>query len=589
MSAVIGTKLMTPLYKARAKVLLEDSSSSASSFLTNLGMMGQSSSSSMSSSSSSDAYDTDIALATLRPLLDGLIKKLHLKQRDGQPTDYERLTESLLKKILFPEPHVAVAQYEDASMLKIDAYATSPEEAAKIANMLAELTINERLDRRKKEYKSARLFLQTEIVKVRAEYYASLDKIEAFKIREKSVDLSMESQSLVNKIGSLLTKLNDLQVSISEKSVDYTQEHPERQKLEKEVTAVKGLIDDTTKEMDQFAQRYAKSSKLDLPASVNKDMFKTLLEYMTQVGIAESMTLSDVKLVEQALPPSASRPYTPKKALNYVLGMLVAAFWSLFTAFFMEYIDNTIKSPADVKRFKFLNLLGTVPRFKALKNRALITNMEPTSTIVEAFRTIRYSIQYSAIDKPMKSFMVTSCIESEGKSSTAVHCASILSMEGKKVVIVDLDMRRPTIHTFFNIPNTNGITKVMTGGIGLEDAIVQTQYKGLDVLPAGVIPLDPIRLIESKKMGEMISALKAMYDFVIIDAPPVIPVNDAIILGAVVDGVIFVMESGKITFTMLEHVKEMVTKAGLNLIGVVFNKMHVPRSSYYHYHYYKRK
>jgi tyrosine-protein kinase Etk/Wzc len=590
LAVVAGTKLMPPLYKSRARVLL-DSSSTASSVLQNLGMTGVSSSNktSSSSSSSSDAYDTDIALTTLRPLLEDLISQLHLKRRNGDTCEYDTITENLLKKIILPEPHIAVDQYEEASMLKIDAYSTNPEEAAQMANLLAELTIKERLERQRKEYKAARLFLSNEIAKVRSEYYAYLDRLQNFKIKEKSVDLSYENQSLVNKIATLLSKLNDLQVSLAEKRIDYTQSHPEVQKIVKEAEAVKSLLDATTKEIDQYAAKYAQSTKLELPLSVNKDMFKTLLEYAAQVGMAESMTLSDVKLVEPAKPAKTDKPFTPNKPINYILGLFMAAFWSLFAAFFTEYIDNTIKSPADVKRFKFLNLLGTVPRLKTLKTKTLVTDIEPTASMVEAFRTIRYSIQYSGIDKPMKSFMVTSCIEGEGKSSMAANCAAIFSMEGKRVILVDLDLRRPTSHTFFALPNTDGVTKIITGGIRLEDAILKTRVAGLDLLPSGVIPVDPNKILESKKLGEIIRSLSAMYDIVVVDAPPVIPVNDAVILGNVVDGTIFVMESGKVTFTMLEHVREMTAKANLNIIGVVFNKLHVPRSSYYHYNYYKRK
>ncbi len=216
----------------------------------------------------------------------------------------------------------------------------------------------------------------------------------------------------------------------------------------------------------------------------------------------------------------------------------------------------------------------------------LISDLPPNSPIVEVFRTIRNSIRYASIDKPIKTLLLTSSIESEGKSSLASNISIAFSMEGRKIILVDLDLRRPSLYKFFNVSNKVGITNVLAEDLPLQAAIVSTTTKGVDILVSGPIPPDPSGLIESKKLKDIISSLKEMYDMVIIDTPPVLAVNDASVIGPSADGIVFVVEAGRATFSMLGHVKELKAKADINLVGVVLNKFAAHASGYYHYYHY---
>jgi capsular exopolysaccharide synthesis family protein len=207
---------------------------------------------------------------------------------------------------------------------------------------------------------------------------------------------------------------------------------------------------------------------------------------------------------------------------------------------------------------------------------------------VEAYRTIRNSIRYASVDKPIKSLVITSSIEFEGKSSAASNIAINFSMEDKKVILIDFDLRRPTLHKYFHISNNKGVTNVLAEGLQLKEAIRQTNVNGLALLPSGPVPPDPGRLVESQKVKEIIDALKEMYDMVIIDTPPAMIVNDAHVVGALADGMLYVIESGRATFPMIEHAQELMAKAGINLVGVVLNKFRIQGHSYYHHYYYNR-
>ncbi len=671
---VIVTHLVTPSYEARAKLLIE-SSSTLSSLMSSLGVTSVGKG---FTSSNDDTYTTNIALATIRPLLEKLISELNLKDRDGEKIKPDDVADAGLSHLLLPQPCLEVALYEETDMLEIVAYSTDPKQAADIANKLAEFYIEDMLNRTREEYRAARMFIGSQINKVREEYYTSLADLKDFKVREGTVDLGLETHNLVDKISvlrnsydaneeniftleketaeakdklanmeryrteskefsqndqlkNLKLKLSDILIGIAEKSIDFSDEHPEYRLLEKEMETVRELIKKEadmlfTREMlsidpvydvlyrksiegdldrevalakrgllKKFLDKYqgelltlpvrsAESSKLELALSVKKDLYQKLLEYMTQVEIAESMTISNIRTVEPAVTPE--KTYFPNTPLNYVLGVFFGLFWGLMLALFVEYIDNTVKSPEDLKHIKSPTLLGNIPKAKQLQNMNLISSLPPNSPIVEAYRTIRNSIRYAAIDKQIKTLVVTSSIEAEGKSSLASNISIALSMEGKRVILVDLDLRRPSIYKFFNVSNKAGVTSVLTEDLSLQETIASTTIKGVDVLTSGPIPPDPSALIESEKLKNIICRLKEMYDMVIIDTPPVLAVNDASVIGASADGIIFAVEAGRATFSMLEHVKELKNKAGFNVVGVVLNKFSAHASGYYHYYYY---
>lgn len=659
LTVVVGTYLVTPTYKATAKVHIKKSNA-LYSLLTGVGLSVKQ----QESSSSSSNYNTEIALAKLRPLLMEVISSLNLKGRDRKVMKPEKLIEwSLINKVL-PQPYVSVSQYEDSDILTIDATSPNPSEAAKISNKLAGLVINDNIESIRKDFRVARMFIDNQINNVREEFYKSLSDLKDYMIRQGTVNLSKEVETLISRIDSLRsdyvdneknimgletsiketkaklgeievfrkaseefekseqmntlkTKLNDLLFSLGEKSLFYTKEHPEYKKIEKDIETVRNLImneakvvlsretytidpgyetaykqyiqDSINREsyiakknliklyIDRYQDELLKAplknienSKIDLVLSANKDIYKKLLEFRNQAGIAQSMTLSEIRLVEDAAVPE--KPKFPKKTLNFILGISLGLFWGLASAFFVEYIDKTIKSPEDIKQIKSLNILGSIPKSKHLEGMDIISKLEPTSYVVEAYRTIRNNIQYTFASKLPNSIVVTSSAESEGKSSVSSNIAIAFGKTGRRVVIVDLNLRRPSQNNFFNVTKAAGVTDVLADGISLEEAIISTAIHNVNLLPSGPVPHDPSALIESQRLKDTIQKLGEMYDLVIIDTPHVMTVNDAIVAGKTADGVLYVIEPGRVTFPMFRHAVDQFDKAGLNIIGIIFNK-----------------
>jgi protein-tyrosine kinase len=217
-------------------------------------------------------------------------------------------------------------------------------------------------------------------------------------------------------------------------------------------------------------------------------------------------------------------------------------------------------------------------------NRSLITLTNPKSPISEQYRTIRTNIQFSTVDRPIRSILVTSAGPAEGKSTTSANLAVVFAQQGKKVLFIDADLRRSTMHYTFRLDNHVGLTNVLTKQVSLEKAVQSTEQENLDVLTSGPIPPNPAELLGSSSMKELLEQAYTQYDLVLFDTPPVLAVTDAQILANLCDGIVLVVSSGKTEIEAAQKAKEALANAKGKLLGVVLNNKKMKESQYYYYY-----
>ena len=217
----------------------------------------------------------------------------------------------------------------------------------------------------------------------------------------------------------------------------------------------------------------------------------------------------------------------------------------------------------------------------------LVTQNDPKNPAAEAYRVIRTNIQFAQAGKELQTIVLTSCTPNEGKTTTIANLAVVLTQAGKSVLLMDCDMRNPTVHKSFNLSNKVGLSSCISMGTAVADAVQATGIEGLDALTAGVIPPNPSELLGSERMKNILQRAKEKYDYVLIDAPPVLPVTDTLVLSRLVDGLIMVIDSGEIKVEMAREVKNQLVHAGANILGVVLNKVRSEHHGYgYGYYYY---
>ena len=317
-----------------------------------------------------------------------------------------------------------------------------------------------------------------------------------------------------------------------------------------------------------------------------KNVYQVLNDYLKEISLAESLGTDKVVIVERAA--EFEEPYFPIKKLNYLFGLVMGIFWALAIAFFFEYIDHTVKSPEDIRKSCNLPVLGVISMLEEFEKGVVLSDRNSRS--LAAFRSIVNSMGYlrssdGLFDDDKKAFVIASTASGEGKSTIAANLSKIAKMSGIRTVIVDWHLNRPALHRFFGIPNNKGLIDVLKSGYVLDDAIYKTEAGLPDVLTTGEMAEEELALVGSEKIKRVIDELKGKYDLVIIDTPPVMPVNDSVAIARFSDAVILVVESGKTSFSMLCHTVSAFNVPGITLAGVVLNKFNVSLADFNHYYY----
>ncbi|MEA2040481.1 MAG: polysaccharide biosynthesis tyrosine autokinase [Thermodesulfobacteriota bacterium] len=338
-------------------------------------------------------------------------------------------------------------------------------------------------------------------------------------------------------------------------------------------------------------QKAIEYSVLNREVESARDMYDLLIKRFKETTLTEDMRTGNIRVIDMAEVPRF--PVKPKKKLNLLLAIIVGLVMGTGLAFFFEYLDNTIKTPDDVKQYLKIPYLGPVPLMD-LEEEAnpghdippgLVSFHSPKSTASEAYRGIRTNILLSSADSAPQVILTTSSGPREGKTITTVNLAITMAQSGSRVVVVDADMRRPKIHRMFGIKRDIGLSNLLVGNSDEKGAIIHSKISNLDIIPCGPIPPNPAELLVSKRMTGLIDALRGRYDRVLIDSPPVTAVTDATIMSRIADGVILAVRAGDFPREMLQNGLSQLQNVGAHILGAVLNGVDIGKDKYYYYYY----
>jgi capsular exopolysaccharide synthesis family protein len=345
-----------------------------------------------------------------------------------------------------------------------------------------------------------------------------------------------------------------------------------------------GMIDVSVITDTQLLKLSAENADPALASSIANTAASVFIEQNTENKLSRP---GDVSIVEAATKPSS--PFKPNIMMNTILAAAVGLFLAAGIAFLIEYLDDTVKSPEDLEA-NGLPSLGGVARFHRPKDPAdnLIAGSASQGHFSEAYRVLRTNVQFSTIDRPGQTLLVTSANPREGKSTTAANLALVTAQAGKKVILVDSDLRRPSIHRFFGLSNGQGLTNLLLSPqSGINGCAQKTRFENLAVVTSGPLPPNPSELLASRRLDAVLDALKTQADVIIMDSPPALAVADASILASKVDGTMLVVDSSKTRAQALRRTLEALAKSKTHILGAVLNKMkRRGGGNYYYYHYY---
>ncbi len=299
---------------------------------------------------------------------------------------------------------------------------------------------------------------------------------------------------------------------------------------------------------------------------------KQITEVIARRMPAESVVMHDQPMISES-------PVSPNVTLNLILGAVVGLIFGVGIAFFLEYLDTSVKTLEDVERYLQVPVLAVIP-----KDVGILHKQGGSSPDAEAYRILRTNIEFNRKNPEDNAITVVSGGAGEGKSTTLVNLAYICAQGGYTTLMIDADLRRPRLHTFFDINNAVGLTNYLTTELMLEDVILQTPVDNLYFMPSGILPTDAAGILNSRRMSELIQDVKQRFDLVLVDSPPILGVSDASVLASEVDLTMVVIQHRKLPRNMLLRVKQAVENVGGNVIGVVLNNVDVRSDSQYQYY-----
>jgi capsular exopolysaccharide synthesis family protein len=287
--------------------------------------------------------------------------------------------------------------------------------------------------------------------------------------------------------------------------------------------------------------------------------------------------LSQVEIIEYAIP--GVKPVRPNKTLNIVLGVVIGLVVGVGLAFFIEYLDTSVKTIDDVERLLQSPVLGVIPQ-----NVGYLIEEGAESPHAEAYRVLRTNLLFARKDDKLNTAAVVSAGAGEGKSTTVLNLATVFAQSGQRVIVVDSDLRRPTLHKLMRVTNNLGLTNYLLKQNTLDEVIQTSALPTLDFLASGKLPSSSLGILSSSQMKDLISELKARYDFVFFDSPPIMGVSDASILASEVDMTIQVIQYRRYPQPMNIRAKQLIEKVGGNLVGIVLNNINMSQDESYYYY-----
>ena len=350
-------------------------------------------------------------------------------------------------------------------------------------------------------------------------------------------------------------------------------------------------LESQKKEVADLNQRAIDYKIFKREVDTNRGIYETLLQRLKEVEVNEGIRASNVQVVDPARVPL--RPDRPRLAHNLLLALALGLAGGIGLAFLQEHLDSSLKTPTQVENYLALPMLGTVPLVRHKEQNGatpgasieLIAHHKPSSHAAESLRTLRASLFLATADGPPTRLLITSARPQEGKTCLSTNLAISLAQMGRRVVLVDADLRRPRVHRVFDIPITPGLTNYLTGSSPLPQLLHATPVRLLDVIPSGPVPPSPAELLDSLAMRTLLDELNKRYDFVVIDAPPVLGFADVPLLSRFAGGLLLVVRAGSTPRAIAKQTADYLLRLRAKVLGVVLNQVAADQQGYGYYDY----
>jgi len=393
----------------------------------------------------------------------------------------------------------------------------------------------------------------------------------------------LRAQAVARELANQLMRLTPANAE----GVDRSRQAFIEQQLDELETSIKTTRDEIAKKQSELATMFSARQIADAQAQIaalQSKLSASQTSYAALIQGSQRTAINTITVVEPATLPI--QPIGPNKYTMVLMAAAIGFVLAAAGAYLLDYLDDTMKNPADVQAALGLATLGAVPKMNGPSGQGMLLP-ESSLPVIESYNVLRTNLQFATVGQHLRSLIITSSIPGEGKSLTAANLSIALAQSSQRVILVDGDLRRPRIHKLFHLGNAGGITTaLLQDSFDLESLLQETQVPGLRVLAAGPVPPNPAQLLSSSRMRDLLATLQAETDILIVDSPPATAFADAALLSTQVSGVLLVIEAGRTRRDMARKALDALKHVNAPILGVLLNRMPRSAADYYYYYYY---
>ena len=494
-----------------------------------------------------------------------------------------RTTESLQRILRITE------QGRQSGVVRAALQNADADRAAQTLNEIGALYVRQNVERKAAEAQKSLAFLNTQLPQLRQELEASEARFNQFRNQNNTFDLGSEAKSLLDQSVTLHVKLLEAQQKRKELEARYTAEHPSVRALDAQIRALEAQISGQTSKAKSLPSIEQDLLRLTRDVKVNNELYTNLLNSYQQLRLVKEGKVGNVRIVDVAV--AAIEPVKPQRALILALAGALGLMAGLALAFVRNSLRPGIKDPSDIEHQLGLNVFATVPHSKAQETLAaaiklrkpgaqLLATSHPDDPCIESLRSLRTALQFAMLDASNNIVLISGPTPNIGKSFASANFAAVLGAGGKRVLLVDADMRKGHMHQYFGVERGLGLSDLITGSQPLSKVLRAGVAPQVDLITTGTLPPNPAEVLLSPATAQQLQALAAQYDIVIIDTPPVLAVSDVLVL-APHAGTVFLVARAEVTaLGELQESAKRLGQAGTPVRGIIFNDLDMSRRRY---------
>lgn len=524
---------------------------------------------------------------------------LKIESMDSQPgVSFSVSYISKLKAIADLQNTFTVADLgKDTGMLNLSLMGDNPEQIRNIVDSISHNYLSQNIARQAAQDAKSLEFLNAQLPKVRGELDVAEDKLNQYRRQKDSVDLSLEAKSVLEQIVNVDNQLNELTFRESEISQLYTKEHPTYKALmekRKTLQDEKGKLNERVSAMPKTQQEILRLSR---DVESGQAVYMQLLNRQQELSIAKSSAIGNVRIIDEAV--TETKPVKPIKIIILLVGIVLGMVVSVGMVLLRVFLRRGIESPEQLEEVG-INVYASIPVSENFAKKALQTGWKkkteseiqgflavenPADLAIEAIRGLRTSLHFAMMEARNNVLMISGASPNAGKTFVSTNLAAVVAQTGKKVLLIDTDMRKSYTHKLFEVSNDNGLCDILSGKIDIGRAIKTIKQAGFDFISRGVVPPNPAELLMHRRFGELVDWASQNYDIVILDTPPILAVTDAAIIGHYAGTTLLVARFEQNTVKELEVSFKRFDQSGVIAKGCILNGVVKKASSYYGYGY----